>query len=139
MKGMQQGKVSGGEVVVGELIPSDPGQFGVFESLRWCGCWGESADKGRHENLNPGVGVRDFGQSEKDVHLAAEFFLEFPMERLLSTFTRVDFAPWKFPQASEVFAGRSAGDEQFRLGRVPDEGADDGDVGHGEGEVISIQ
>jgi hypothetical protein len=94
---MQQGKVSGGEVVVGELIPGDPGQFGVFEGLRWCGCWGESADKGRHENLDPGVGVRDFGQSEKDVHLAAEFFLEFPMERLLSAFTGVDFAPWKFP------------------------------------------
>jgi hypothetical protein len=38
-----------------------------------------------------------------------------------------------------VFAGGAAGDEELCLGGVPDEGADDGGGGHGEGGVISIQ
>jgi len=111
VKGMQQGKVSGGEVVVGELIPGDPGEFGMFQGLRWWGVWSEDADKGCHENLNPGVGVRDLWQSEKDFHLTAEFLLEFPVEGLGSRLSGVDFAPWKLPQTLQVFTGRAASDE----------------------------
>jgi len=74
--------------------------------------------------------VGDIWQSEKDFHPAAQLFLEFPVERLLGSLSRVDFPARKLPETRKMFAWGTAGDEELGLGRIPNEGADDGDRGH---------
>lgn len=131
MEGGEQGEVGGGEVVVGELIPGNPGQFGVFEGLGWRGVRGEAADEGSHEDVHPGVGVGDFGEGLENFDPAAEFFLEFAVEGVSGGLTGVDFTAWEFPKTGEVFAWGAAGDEEAAEGGVPKEGADDAGGRHG--------
>ena len=46
------------------------------------------------------------------LHFDAQFFTEFAVEALLKTFAGFAFAAGKFPQAAEVRASGTAGDQQ---------------------------
>lgn len=134
MVGSEQGEIGRSDVERRKFRPRCPGQFGVFEGSRRRGSGGEPANKGSHEDFDPGVGVGDVGKGFDDLHPAAEFFLKFAVKGFGGGFAGIDLAAGKFPEACEQFAGGTAGDEDLREGRVPDEGADNGSGGHGMAE-----
>jgi len=49
----------------------------------------------------------------KDLHLDAQFFGQLAPQTLFEALTRFAFAAGKFPQAAQVRAGRTLGDEQL--------------------------
>ena len=60
-----------------------------------------------------GVGVGDFFDLFSDGDFDAEFFAEFAREAMFEGFVALEFAAGKFPEAPEVVAGATLGDEEF--------------------------
>ena len=86
-------------------------------------------DEGEEFDFDPRVTIRNRGEGFVDDDFTAEFFHQFPMERLSRNLAGIDLSAGEFPEAFECLADRTLGDEDLFL--MPDEGTDNGDRGGG--------
>jgi tetrapyrrole methylase family protein/MazG family protein len=79
------------------------------------------------EDLETGFTMDGEGDGRADRGLDAEFFPEFPDQRVLRALIRGDLATWELPQAGHVATLRSSGQEDPG-GLVPNDAGDDGEA-----------
>jgi hypothetical protein len=75
--------------------------------------------------------VRHRGELTEDAHGAAEFLLQFAMQRGFGAFSRLDLATGELPLAGQFLAGRTLRQQDAAL--FEKDGADDGDGRDGAG------
>ena len=108
--------------------------FDVLQCGPGRGGGGEVTDEGEEFDFDPRVTIRNRGEGFVDDDFTAEFFHQFPMERLSRNLAGIDLSAGEFPEAFECLADRTLGDEDLFL--MPDEGTDNGDGGCGHGGWI---
>lgn len=115
------------EIHSGEAFRFQPSDFGMFQGLRLAG--EEEASERDQFNVPGRAGVDHRRESGTDGNPASQFFLDFPLQTAFVAFAGMHLSARKLPLPRHRLAFGTPGQKKFP-GSL-DEGASDGDGGHG--------
>jgi len=110
-KPAEQLRISGGESMGGQFLPTHPLQRRAIERLRFTG--GNLTEKESQVYCLVTIGVRHALEQYTDADFNAKFLAQFALQAFLEGFARLAFATGEFPQAAQMVARMSLSDEQL--------------------------